>query len=272
MKNIKLYMFSYYSSKRNELLDKIQNCTLSYKQPLQVRNLSNIMKNENSQYCLIARNTNNIDGIMFYREAIYNYSYIINMIESHEGEIKPIGRALINELYNIAKEEGIEYIYIETPPNSNLFYDNLSNIDDIYVMSGILFFPLETVEGDMMENNMIFYLYKKNFFEYMLKIERDTVTLGRVTFYVNIMLGGYRTIDIDEIDCEPYLFEYLIVVLNNIATNNMIHKIIINQFEQYEDTLIKFHYDKPKLPCSNSFEKLCNTQQYIDRTILSYHK
>jgi len=171
MKNIKLYMFSYYSSKRNELLDKIKNCRLSYKQPLQIRNLSNIMKNENSQYCLIAYNTNNIDGIMFYREAIYNYSYIINMIES---DVKPIGRALINELYNIAKDEGIEYIYIETPPNSNIFYGTLSDIIDIYVMSGILFFPLETIEGDMMENNMIFYLYKKNFFEYMIKLDPKT--------------------------------------------------------------------------------------------------
>ena len=48
------------------------------------------MKNENNTYCLIGRNTNNIVGIMFYREVIYNYRYIINLIESDEGDLKPI--------------------------------------------------------------------------------------------------------------------------------------------------------------------------------------
>jgi hypothetical protein len=208
---------------------------------------------------------------MFYSEAIYNYSYIVNMIETYENGVKPIGRALFDKLYDIADDEFIQYIYVETEYQPNLFYNQSSDNDETCIVTGILLFPLEVVEGDKMENNIMFYLYKKNFFEYMLKIKKNTETIGTVTFYVNTILGGYRTIDINEIECETDLFEYLIVVLNNIATNNMIHKIFASQLDKYEDILLKHHYTKPKLPCNYSLEKLCNTKQYIDRTILSYH-
>lgn len=278
--NITIDMFNHYSSKRDDLLDEIQSNILMCNQLTHVRNLSNIMKKENSRYCLIGRNTNNIVGIMFYREVIYNYSYIINMIKSDEGELKPIGRCLFNKLYDIAEEEDINYIYIETEYKSKLFYDNISDNDESEVLTGLLFFPLEKVQGDMMENNMMFYLYKKNFFEYILTIKKNNSIIGTVNFYVNTILGDYRNIEIESIESESFesgrfhfnFIEEVIAILDNIATNNMIHKIlIIGKDINCESVLMKYHYNKPKLPCNYSFEKICNTQQYIDRTILSYH-
>ena len=277
MKNININMFNHYSSKRDELLEEIQNCMLTCKQPSRVRNLSNIMKNENNRYCLIGRNTNNIVGIMFYREAIYNYSYIINLVESDEGDVKPIGRCLFEKLYDISAEEDAQYIYIETNYYPTLFYDQSSERDETCIITGLLLFPMEIVRGDKMENNMMFYLYKKNFFEYILTVKKDNNMIGTVKFYVNTLLGGYRNIEIEsiEMECEStdsYFIEEVLAILDNMATNNMIHKVLLTQSDiNYEHVLMKHHYNKPKLPCGYSFEKLCNTQQYIDRTILSYH-
>jgi hypothetical protein len=275
MKNINITMFDHYSSKRDDLLEEIQSNLLTNKESTRVRNLSNIMKNENNRYCLIGRNTNNIVGIMFYREAIYNYSYIINMIESNEGDVKPIGRCLFDKLYDIAAEEDAQYIYIETDYCPKLFYDQSSERDETCIITGLLLFPMEIVRGDKMENNMMFYLYKKNFFEYILTVKKDNNMIGTVKFYVNTLLGGYRNIEIESIDIESndsYFIEEVLAILDNMATNNMIHKVILTQSDiNYEHILTKFHYNKPKLPCGYSFEKLCNTQQYIDRTILSYY-
>jgi hypothetical protein len=273
MANYDIYQFDHFCNIRDKILNEISKIYVNRA----ISELSTIMRHEDDRFCMIAKDLvlideniipNNIIGIMFCREVINNNTFIINILKTNEKRPKMIARNMIDELVVRCKDNMIKYIYMETKYNPNLFYSEQD--DNNYILTGFMLNSLsmnsKDIDLDLLDNNIMFYLFKKNFFEYILTVKNKDKIIGTLIFFLNKTKNNYREIEITSIECNE-MDEILITILDNIATNNYIYRVYIKNTDN-ENIFTNNNYIKSHL---SGYEKKTNTTQYIDRTVLSYY-
>jgi hypothetical protein len=273
MTNYDIYQFDHFCNIRDKILNEISKIYVNRA----ISELSIIMRHENDRFCIIAKDLvqineniipNNIIGIMFCREVVNNNTIIINLLKTNEKRPKMIARNMIDELVVRCKDNMIKYIYMETKYNPNLFYSDQD--DDTYVLTGFMLDSMsmksKDPDSDLLDNNIVFYLFKKNFFEYILTLRKKGKLIGKISLFLNKTTNGYMEIEINSIDSND-INDVVITTLDNIASNNYISRIYIKTTDD-DEIFTANHYTKCKL---SGYEKKTNTIKYIDRTVLSYY-
>jgi hypothetical protein len=299
-----LIEIDYYSDQRNDILEKLNNIKMKNdKINRYFYELKNIIKYENDRFMYIYFTNSIVSGFTFMRDIPRNFSVIISMISSGENKNKNIERTMIDNLIIRSINTNTKYIYMQKKYVDKLFYAKsleftydlreLMKERNITILSGVMLEPLnfQVTEhlGDIINNYdldknyiincTVYHLIKKNLDEYIVKCYRDKILVGYLEFSTNNSVSGYISCEITNITItgnadtlynNRMIIEWLILIFDNICTNNYIEKSICNiNDNEIVRVLIDCYYEYVK-QLKAQFIKKYNSTQYIDRTVLSY--
>ena len=223
-------------------------------------------------------------AVLFARKGSKHNTYIISLLCRYEGATKGLGKILMDKLIEKAKSNNIEYIYVESTYDSQIFYKNNEFDSDSEKekhtesekkseCNGYILKINNEHHGNI-DNIYIFKLLYNVGCENKLEIYSNNNLIGKLLFYIKMHpIYGYISFEIENFDIS--IGNMLLSILDSIAQNHYIYKshmFLRPEDNYYKNLLVNELYEQKKDKMMlNYFEKQHNTCEFIDRTILSYY-